>query len=95
MRGNIQPTSLNIFLRAVFTRPIRLESQHDSFSDIDKGAKQDFEVLVNEFLHEEVFCLTITCILDCMSEDALYLLENSNKVILEHQPLEVPSIIVF
>ena len=75
--------------KTFYRRPIGLNSQHDSFTDVDKGGKQDFELNVPEFYHEQVLCLSVVCIPDCMSDDLVYLLENGPKTLMEHQPLEV------
>eukprot|EP00607_Mallomonas_marina_P005451 CAMPEP_0182426556 /NCGR_PEP_ID=MMETSP1167-20130531/13041_1 /TAXON_ID=2988 /ORGANISM="Mallomonas Sp, Strain CCMP3275" /LENGTH=817 /DNA_ID=CAMNT_0024608059 /DNA_START=38 /DNA_END=2488 /DNA_ORIENTATION=+ len=70
-------------------RPIKLTDEHDSFTDVDKGGKQDFELHISEFLHEEVLCLSILCIPETVNEEALYGLDEAPKVIREHQPLDI------
>lgn len=70
-------------------RPTRLNDQHDTFSDIDKGSTQEFELSTSDFLHEEVLCLSVVCIPDCVNDDVSYLLEDGPKVTMEHQPMEI------
>eukprot|EP01041_Mallomonas_annulata_P010897 gene10897-22748_t len=70
-------------------RPIRLNNQHDSFTDVDKGSKQDFELIVSEFLHEEVLCLSVVCIPDTVNDETVYLYDEGPKTIKDHQPLDV------
>lgn len=70
-------------------RPIRLNNQHDTFSDIDKGSTQQFELSVSDFLHEEVLCLSIVSIPDCVNDETSYLLDVGPKVAMEHQPMEI------
>lgn len=70
-------------------RPIRLNNQHDSFTDVDKGSKQDFDLEILEFQHDQVLCLSIYCIPETVNDESMYILDEAPKIVREHQPLDI------
>jgi hypothetical protein len=64
----------------ILERPITLQSEHDSFTDIEINESQDFEFkLLNTFNSNEVLVINVLCIPDCMVDDTEFWIDETSR----------------
>jgi hypothetical protein len=68
-------------------RPIALNMEHDSFTDIDLKCSKDFEFKISDFRPSDVLSLSVLCIPDCMIDNPEFWVDE--RPVVRHRPLEL------
>jgi hypothetical protein len=70
-------------------QPTQLNTENDSYADVDPNGLQEFEFKVGVFSRGDVLALSVNCLPNCMVDDADNLIDESSRQFSDYHPLEV------
>eukprot|EP01038_Epipyxis_sp_PR26KG_P005834 gene5834-8049_t len=86
--NDLKPMGDNAYTWDYFlTKPVQLNTNNDSFSEIDYNDQQSFELTISSLSPNEIVTITVTCIPDSRMDEELIFSEKRNIIGIDHQAL--------